>query len=60
MLRYYTCQEGRFHYQITVLNEDGDVVYHSRTVWHEGVSADDLEALLVDRANKHGFNIKMK
>lgn len=57
MLRYYTCQSGRFHYQITVLNDAGDVVYHSRTVWPEGISADDLETLLVDRARKHGFNI---
>lgn len=57
MLRYYTCQSGRFHYQITVLNEDGDVVYHSRTIWPEGVSADDLESLLVDRARKAGFKI---
>lgn len=57
MLRYYTCQCGRFHYCIEILNEKNERVYFAKTVWHDGVDADELETKLVERARKKGFEI---
>lgn len=57
MLRYITCQCGRFHYCIEILNEKNERVYFAKTVWHDGVDADELETKLVERARKKGFEI---
>ena len=57
MNRYCTCQCGRFHYCINVFNEQGEIIYFAKTVWHDGVDADELENKLVERARKKGIKI---
>lgn len=57
MLHYSTGQCGRFHYSIEIFDENYNLVYFAKTVWHEGVDADDLEAKLIERARKKGFEI---